>query len=61
MKSFYRSKGMMAMLLSVIAIGLNSCGDSGETEVDYIPVQTSEDGSWTFIDAEGNRVGNQEW
>lgn len=30
-------------------------------EVDYIPVQIREDGSWTFIDAQGNRVGTQEW
>lgn len=53
------SKGLLLpiVLLSV----LSSCGGGGSDNVDYIPVQTTEDGAWHFINSKGEIVGNQEW
>lgn len=50
---------MSALLASV---SLVSCDKSNSSkEVEYIPVQTTEDGAWIFIDSNGERVGEQEW
>lgn len=45
----------------LLAAGLASCGGSGSEEVEYMPVQFTEDGAWCFINAQGERVGTQEW
>lgn len=49
------------LLSSVFLLAMSSCGGSSSPEVEYIPVQTTEDGSWRFIDSKGKFVGNQEW
>lgn len=59
---FFRFKNFPGILLvlTVLIPTIVSCNrNSGEVE--YIPVQLREDGSWTFIDAQGKRIGNQEW
>lgn len=45
----------------LLLVGLASCGSSSSDEVEYIPVQTSEEGSWRFINPKGEFVGTQEW
>lgn len=45
-----------------IAMGVASCGSSDNGDnVQYIPVQFTEDGAWCFINAQGERIGTQEW
>ena len=48
-------------LATILMLGLASCGSSSSDDVEYIPVQTTEDGAWHFINSKGELVGNQEW
>jgi len=41
---------------------MTSCGGSStDTKVEFIPVQLTEGGAWTFIDAKGEQIGTQQW
>lgn len=51
----------VAVLTSGLLGILSSCGGSSSNEIEYIPAQISEGGAWVFIDAEGKRVGTQQW
>ena len=57
MKKFTSCLSLSALLL----LGLASCGSGSSEDVEYIPVQTTEDGAWHFMNQKGEIVGNQEW
>lgn len=46
---------------ALMLVGLASCGGASSDDVEYLPVQTTEDGAWHFINSKGEIVGNQEW
>lgn len=50
-----------AALALTIAGALTGCSKEESAEVEYIPVQTTEGGAWTFINEKGERIGTQEW
>lgn len=51
-----------AIALTALFSGCDKFGfGKSEVTVDYIPVQSTTGGSWSFIDAEGNPVGDQDW
>lgn len=49
------------LLLVVILEGLSSCIFTSAKDVEYIPVQQTDGGAWYFINAKGERIGNQQW
>lgn len=52
-----------AVFIAFISVLIVSCGKSEEEtySVEYIPVQTSEEGAWVFVNNKGERIGTQEW
>lgn len=52
-----------AVFIAFICALMVSCGKTGEESysVEFIPVQTSEEGAWIFVDNKGERIGTQEW
>lgn len=48
--------------LTLMVMGMTACGfKSGGDDVEYIPVQSTEDGAWHFINSKGEPVGTQQW
>lgn len=50
-----------AALVLTIACTLAGCSKNSSTEVEYIPVQLTEGGAWTFINDKGECISTQEW
>lgn len=52
---------LIATLVTVASSFLFSCSGDSASEIEYVPVQLTEGGAWTFIDSKGERVGDQQW
>lgn len=48
-------------LLFALSLSLGSCNFLKEKKELLVPVQATEDGSWYFINAKGEKVGDQTW
>lgn len=51
---------IIGLLFPLIGVSCSS-GGSEETIVEYIPVQLSEGGAWTFVNDKGEKIGDQQW
>lgn len=59
-----KSKSILLALALLPIAAMTSCSkdDSSQSgKVEYIPVQLTQNGAWTFINEKGERIGDQQW
>lgn len=61
MKFNFKNYCGAAVAAAIAAVMMVSCNGDSNNEVQYIPVQITEGGAWSFINEKGERVGTQEW